>query len=115
MKVYKYLKDFWFKYSDLNEKDEKKARKRWSYTVVLKALKQQRQNADKEDAMQARSQYGNAKMFTEHFSYRKGNRQISFTSTASIARQFRKINNKPRYWDLIAAEEEEELEETDQL
>ena len=82
---------------------------------MLKALRQQRHNADVEDAAQARFQYDTAEAFAEHFSYRKSNRLISFTSTASIARQFRKINNKPRHWDLIAAEEEEELEETDQL
>ena len=81
---------------------------------MLKALKQQRQNADIDDAAQARIQYDNAETFAEHFSYRKGNKQISLTNIASIARQFRKINNRPRYWDLIA-KEEEELEEIDQL
>ena len=82
---------------------------------MLKALRQQRRNADVEDAAQARVQYDDAKTFAEHFSYRKGNKQISLTSTASIARQFRKMNDRPRYWDLIAKEEEEELEEIDQL
>ena len=107
--------DFWFKYSDLNKKYEDRPRKRWSYTIVLKALKQQRHNADVEDAAQARVRYNSASTFVEHFSYRKGNRQIHLTSTASIARQFRKINNRPQYWDLIAEEEEEESEEIDQL
>lgn len=116
VKVYKYPEDFWFKYSDLNEKkDGKGPRKRWSYTVVLKALRQQRQNADVEDAAKARIQYNTAETFAKHFSYRKGNRQILLTSTTTIARQFRKMNNRPRYWDLIAEEEEEESEEIDQL
>ena len=107
--------DFWFKYSDLNKKYEDGPRKRWSYTIVLKALKQQRHNADVEDAAQARVRYNSASTFAEHFSYRKGNRQIPLTSTASIARQFRKIYNRPQYWDLIAEEEEEESEEINQL
>src|SRR5436190_20807249 len=108
--------DFWFKYSDLNKKHEDGPRMRWSYTIVLKALKQQRHNADVEDAAQARVRYNSASTFAEHFSYRtEGNRQIPLMSTASIARQFRKINNRPQYWDLIAEEEEEESEEIDQL
>ena len=108
--------DFWFKYSDLNKKYEDGPRKRWSYTIVLKALKQQRHNADVEDAAQARVRYNSASTFAEHFSYRtEGNRQIPLMSTASIARQFRKINNRPQYWDLIAEEEQEESEEIDQL
>ena len=83
---------------------------------MLKALKQQRHNADVEDAAQARVRYNSASTFAEHFSYRtEGNRQIPLMSTASIARQFRKINNRPQYWDLIAEEEEEESEEIDQL
>ena len=102
--------DFWFKYSDLNKKYEDGPRKRWSYTIVLKALKQQRHNADVE-----RVRYNSASTFAEHFSYRKVNRQIPLISMASITRQFRKINNRPQYWDLIAEEEEEELEEIDQL
>ena len=82
---------------------------------MLKAPKQQRHNADVEDAAQVRVRYNSVSTFVEHFSYRKGNRQIPLTSTASIARQFRKINNRPQYWDLIVEEEEEESEEIDQL
>ena len=72
-------------------------RKRWSYTVVLKALRKQRHNADVEDAALARIQYNTKEAFAKHFSYRKGNKQISFTSTTSIIQQFRKMNNRPRY------------------
>jgi len=84
-------------------------------TEATEALKQQRHNADVEDAAHARVRYNIASTFTEHFSYRKGNRQIPLTSMASIARQLRKINNRPQYWDLIAEEEQEESEEIDQL
>ena len=82
---------------------------------MLKALRQQRNNEDVEDAEQARVRYNDAETFAEHFSYRKDNRKIPLTSTASIARQFRKMNNRSRYWDLIAEDEEEELEEIDRL
>jgi hypothetical protein len=97
----------------LNE-DGTRARKRWSYTVVHKGLRQQRKSADVEHAARVRSQYKTVEAFAGRFSYRKGNKQIHFTSTSSIARQFRKINNKLRLWDRIA-EEEEELEEIDPL
>jgi hypothetical protein len=86
-------------------------RKRWGWTKVFKALRLHKKDIDLEDAALAKRKYGSIEAFAEYFSYRKGNKRILYKSPAHIARQFRKLEGSPRFWDYI--EEDEELEEVD--
>jgi hypothetical protein len=87
-------------------------RKRWGWTKILKALKNQKKEIDSFDAAVAREKHRSIDAFTEHFSYRKGNKMILFKKDAHIARQLRRLQGSPRFWDYI--EEDEELEEVEQ-
>jgi len=68
----------------------------------------QKKNADTESVAEAKHIYGyDTEEFKKLFSYRKGNKLIPYKNEASIARQYRKMENKPRYWDHF----DEEIEE----
>lgn len=74
----------------------------------LKLLKKTTDNAD---AQKAREIYSDPIEFTDRFSYRKGKKLIPFSKQTHIARQFRKMNGSPRFWDLIYEEDQQEDEE----
>ena len=92
--------------------DGSEVRKHWGWTKVLKTLRMHKKDIDFQDAAAAKEKYNSVEAFAEHFSYRKGNKQILFKNPAYIARQFRKLEGSPRFWDYI--EEDGELEEVDQ-
>jgi hypothetical protein len=72
-----------------------------------------KKDIDFADAAMAKRKYSDTEAFAEHFSYRKGNKRMLFKSLAHIARQYRRLEGAPRFWDYI--EEDEELEEVNQL
>ena len=72
-------------------------------------MRKQRQTTDELDAEKAKMQYNTPDLFAQHFSYRKGNKQIVLTTNSSIARQYRKINKEYQYWDSFEEEEEANL------
>ena len=88
--------------------------KHFSWTKVLKTLKKFKKETDELDADRARQMYPDPKMFTELFSYRKGNQLIPFTTPIAIAHQLRKIEGAPRFWD-YADEEGLEVEDEDEV
>ena len=72
----------------------------------MKELKEVKRIANDHDANEAREMFPNPQEFAKHFSYRKGSKQIAFTKVDVIARQWRKLRSRPRFWD-----REEELDE----
>ena len=66
------------------------------------------------DADRARQMYPDPKVFTELFSYRKGNQLISFTTPIAIAHQLQKIEGAPRFWDYADEEGLEDEDEADE-
>ena len=64
---------------------------------MLKALRMNKKDIDLADVAMAKRKYNDAETFAKHFSYRKGNKQILFKSSAHIARQFRRLEKAPRF------------------
>ena len=98
--------DFWFKYSEPTGKNGDGLRKRFTWTKILTTLKKTRKEVDIWDAERVKRLYKDPKMFAEHFSYRKGNKLTLLKSVSHIARQLRKIEGSPRFWDYADEEED---------
>ena len=94
------------KFSEPTGKDGDGPRKRFTWTKILTALKNMKKEVDIWDMERANALYKDPEAFAEHFSYRKGNKLVPFKSTSHIARQFRKMEGKPRFWDYADEEEE---------
>lgn len=75
----------------------------------MAALKNTKKEVDIWDAQRAKRLYQDPKVFAEHFSYRKGNKLVLLKSTSHIARQLRKIEGNPRFWDYVDEEDCVEL------
>jgi hypothetical protein len=65
----------------------------------LSILKKTKKEVDIFDSVRATHLYKDPKAFAEHFSYRKGNKLILLKNPSHIARQLRKMEGCPRFWD----------------
>ena len=115
MNSYHSVNAFWFKFSEPTGKmnlDGTKAgpRKRFSWTMIMKQLKEIKQVADGHDVEEARNRFADSEAFTEAFSYRKGNKRIPLKKVDVIARKYRKMIGKPRFWDPVDEDDEEDQE-----
>jgi len=103
------MEDFWLPHSDPTGDDGNGPRQNWCWTKVLKALKRRKKQVDKVDSQKSKIAYDSDEWNTE-FSYRKGSKLVPLKAEAQIARRFRAIEGRPRFWDYV---EEDEGEDAD--
>ena len=75
--------------------------------AMLRPLKRQ---VDANDAELATKEFCNPVEFMKHFSYRKGGKLFPLKDFRHIARLYRKLKGKPRFWD-FEEDAEEDLNE----
>jgi hypothetical protein len=111
VKSYGRMEDFWLRHSDPTGDNGNGPRKDWSWTKILQALKRRRQQVDEADTLQVRLAFdGKDDELKAHFSYRKGNKLVPLKAQSQIARRFRAMKGRPRFWDYV---EEDEGEDAD--
>lgn len=69
-------------------------------------LKKTKKEVDIYDSERAKRLYKDPTVFAEHFSYRKGNKLVPLKNPSHIARQLRKIEECPRFWDYADEDED---------
>lgn len=104
------MEDFWLPHSDPTGDDGNGPRQNWCWTKVLKALKRQKKQVDKVDSQKSKIAYDSDEWNTE-FSYRKGSKLIPLKADAQIARRFRALEGRPRFWDYVEEDEGEDAGE----
>jgi len=107
VKSYNSMEDFWLQYSDPTGDDGNGPRKNLSWTKVLKALKRLKQLVDEADTLKAKIAYDGDE-WNAHFSYRKGSKLVPLKAEAQIARRFRAMKDRPKFWDYVEEDEGED-------
>ena len=127
-KVWRIIKDQWSKFKlfvsayksfsdsesfwaaiSLRTKKNKDETAKLSLTAIHQVLIQDKQRKDREDAEEAKGCY-NSTEFNDLFAYRKGGKQYILKKDQEIARRYRRLKNRPAYWD----EQEQEESETEE-
>ena len=93
----------------LQTKKNKDGTAKLSLTAIHQVLIQDKQRKDKEDAKEAKRCY-NATEFNNLFAYRKGGKQYILKKDQEITRRYRRLKNRPAYWDEQEQEESESEE-----
>src|SRR6202035_3613213 len=124
-RVWKIIKDQWSKFKlfvgayksfsdpesfwaaiSLRTKKNKDGTANLSLTAIHQVLIQDKQRKDIEDAEEAKERY-NSTEFNDLFAYRKGGKQYVLKKDTEIARRYRRLENRPAYWDEQGQEESE--------
>ena len=68
-------------------------------TKIIAMLRLLKRQVDANDAELASKEFCNPVEFMKHFSYRKGGKLFPLKDLRHIARLYRKLKGKPRFWD----------------
>jgi hypothetical protein len=103
---------FWLKYSvpSIDPVTDLPERRKFKMTKIVRMLRDLKSREDASDAAAAHREYADPDEFVKWFSYRKGARKYPLKNIATIARLYRKLKGRPRFWDFEEEQEDTESE-----